>query len=271
MGGDTSIWHNKRVFITGCTGFLGGAVARELLANGADVVGLVRDRSRANEFASEHAEGRFHIVHGQAEDIFRLHSAMAVYEVSAVFHLATTNPHAVVQATKLYSNRVPLVTALPLQQLALAQTHDAREASLSVARFGELFGPGDRKLARIVPATALGLLAGQSVSPADGPARDFVFVRDAARACLQVAEDFAARGPSEYSFRSGWLLTDRQMCSALRDVLVDRAVELPESAPPSNPMNWQPAQPFAEGLNETLAWCREIVRATSFTPIRKAA
>src|SRR6266545_534611 len=221
MAEDNGSWRGRRVLVTGCTGFLGGAVTRELFARGAEVVGLVNERPATDVFGEGQA-GRVHFIRGRADNVFRLHSAMAVHEITTVFHLAAPDPfgddrgtQALLQAAKLYSRRVPIVTARPLPQLALAQPEEPQER-LSVARFGEVFGPGDRKLFRSVPATAISLLTGDGASlPPEGQARDFVFIRDAARACLRVAEAARTNGPREYAFRSGWLLTDRQMAEAV--------------------------------------------------------
>jgi nucleoside-diphosphate-sugar epimerase len=170
---------------------------------------------------------------------------MAVYEVTAVFHLAASDPSALLQAVNRYSRRVPVVTARPIPHLAIARTEDPHEERLSVVRFGEVFGPGNRKHFRE-----------ESAPPTDGPARDFVFIRDAAHACLLAAETAANIGPGNYAFRSGWLLTDRQMAAAIRDVSASRTVEVPDSAPLVNPLGWQPAQSLTEALSETLAWYR---------------
>jgi hypothetical protein len=217
-----------------------------------------------------------HFVHGRADNVFRLHSALAVHEISSVFHLAEDrDTPAVLQAAKLYARRIPVVAARPIPQLGIARATDAAEErhedGLSVARFGELFGPGDRKLFRGVPATALGLFTGDPTQPADGPARDFVFVRDAARACVRTAEAVATGGPGEYEFRSGWLMTDRQMAGAVRDAHAGRTVVAPDSAPPTNPLGWAPQRPLADALAETLAWYREFLRAGCAVPVRVAA
>jgi len=278
MAEHTSLWRGRRVLVTGYTGFLGGAVARELFACGAEVVGLVNDRpARANAGANR-AE-RVHLVRGRTDNVFRLHSAMAVHEVAAVFHLATHDPfaedrgtHAVLQAAKLYAGRVPVVAARPLQQLSLARAGEARDDRLSVVRFGEVFGPGDRKVFRTVPAAAIGLLTGDGAAvPPDGPPRDFVFVRDAARACLRAAEATVTDGAGDYPFRSGWLLTDRQMTAVVRDAHAGRPIVAPDSAAPANPLGWHPAGPLADALDETIAWYREFLRIGCTAPLRVAA
>lgn len=279
MSEATSPWAGRRVLVTGCTGFLGGAVARELFAAGAEVVGLLHDRPGADVFAAGQG-GRVHFIRGRVDNVFRLHSAMAVHEVAAVFHLSAADPfaedrgtRAVLEAAKLYSRRLPVVAARPLRQLALARTAERPEPGLSVARFGAVFGPGDRKLFRTVPAAALALHTGDGPAvPADGPPTDFVFVRDAARACLRVAEDVMKRGPGDYPFRSGWLLSDRRMALAARAVFNGAAPGLPESVPPANPLGWAPVASFADAVSETLDWYGEFLRAGFGTvPVRIAA
>jgi nucleoside-diphosphate-sugar epimerase len=247
-------WRGRRVLMTGYTGFLGAAVARELTARGAEVVALVR--------ASLKPTGPVHLVHGRPENVFRLHSAMAIHEVATVFHLAAHDPFgddratpAVLEAAKLYARRVPVVAARPIPALGIARA-DARPDGLTVARFGELFGPGDRKVLRAVPAAARALVGGSGPVFADGAPRDFVHVADAARACVLAAEAAAVGGPAEYTFRSGWLLTDRQIATAVRDVAAARPVAPPDAAPHTNPLGWEPARPFAEALGETVTWYR---------------
>jgi nucleoside-diphosphate-sugar epimerase len=278
MNDTSSPWRGRRVLVTGCTGFLGSAVVRELLGHGAEVVGLVRDRVADAEFTRHRLTGKVHVVHGRAEDLFRVHSALAVHEVRAVFHLAAGDERGtttVFDAARRYDSRVPVVLARP-DGVAFAPPAGQ---PVGVARFGELFGGGDRKTFRTVPATAVGLVTGdRAAAPADGPARDFVYVKDAARACVALGEGLlAAPAPraDEQTFRSGWLLTDREMAAAARDVFAGRGV-LSASAP-ENPLGWAPAVGLADALAETVAWYREFLRTRFFgtrpaaAPLRAAA
>ncbi len=272
MNDTSSPWRGRRVLVTGCTGFLGSAVVRELLAAGAEVVGLVRDRVADAEFTRHRLAGKVHVVHGRAEDLFRVHSALAVHEARAVFHLAAGDERGtttVLDAARRYDSRVPVVLARPD---GVALTPPAGQP-VGVARFGEVFGGGDRKTFRTVPATVVGLITGDRVvMPTDGPPRDFVYAKDAARACVAVAEVLlAAPGPrvEEHAFRSGWLLTDREMASAAREVFAGRGVLNPPA--PANPLGWSPAVGLADALAETVACYREFLRTRSFGPRPAAA
>jgi len=81
-------WKNRTVFVTGCTGLLGSELISQLISNGAQVVGLIRDgvpKSRLN------IDGLIHkiiTVQGCVEDLHSLNRVIAEYEIDTVFHLA---------------------------------------------------------------------------------------------------------------------------------------------------------------------------------------
>lgn len=264
MNEPSTHWRGRKVLVTGCTGFLGSAVVRELIDRGAAVVGLVRDRAADAEFTRHKLAARVHVVRGRADDLFRVHSALAVHEVAAVFHLTATAPNqfdrataTVLDAVRRYDPRVPVVTARPADE----SDTPASTVPLGVARFGEVFGAGDRATFRTVPAAILGLLSGNpSAAANDSPARDFVYVRDAARACVALGEAVAG-GPGrvhDVTFRSGWALTNRAMAAAVRDVLAGNTRPIPVSDVPANALGWGASVSLPDSLAETIAWYREV-------------
>jgi len=79
-------WRNRRVLVTGATGLLGSWAVEALLARGALVAGLVRDRVAASRLEREGLLERLDVVHGALEDRDLLERAMGEYEVETVLH-----------------------------------------------------------------------------------------------------------------------------------------------------------------------------------------
>lgn len=278
------LWRGRRVLVTGCTGFLGGAVVAELLGRGAEVVGLVRDREAGDLFVRHGLSGRVRVVYGRADDLFRIHSALAVHEAGAVFHLAVTGTTArdrglevVVEAIRRYDPRIPVVTTRPWD----VPPPPPSAVALGTARFGGLFGPGDPDPSHMIPASVSTLTAGGwSQTAAEQLAHDFVHVRDAARACVMLAEAIGSGLPPEArdaTFRSGWVLTGRDLAGVVRDVLDDRAPRYRVAESPPNPLGWAPALNFADAIADTIHRIRTTAQTrlsgphTSDPPRRAAA
>jgi CDP-glucose 4,6-dehydratase len=81
-------WQERRVFVTGATGMVGGWLVRDLLAQGAYVVALVRDPDPQSEFYRSGVYRATSIVHGRLEDFWALERAINEHEIDTVFHLA---------------------------------------------------------------------------------------------------------------------------------------------------------------------------------------
>jgi CDP-glucose 4,6-dehydratase len=82
-----SFWRERNVLVTGCTGFLGSWLSRELVARGANVVGLVRDQL-PKRCRSVGVEDQITCVRGAVEDGPLVERVLGEYEIDAVFHLA---------------------------------------------------------------------------------------------------------------------------------------------------------------------------------------
>lgn len=96
-------WKNKNVFITGCTGFLGGYLSEALIKSGANVVGLVRDYLPNANLFREKSFSKMSIVNGSLENLETIERVLGEYEIDTVFHLAA-------QAIVGVANRNPLST-----------------------------------------------------------------------------------------------------------------------------------------------------------------
>jgi CDP-glucose 4,6-dehydratase len=83
-----SFWKDRRVFVTGCTGFLGWWLTAALVERGAKVVGLVRDQVPSSPFYLNGLADQVKVVRGSVEDYAAVERAINEYDVDTVFHLA---------------------------------------------------------------------------------------------------------------------------------------------------------------------------------------
>lgn len=100
---DSSYWQDKRVFVTGCSGFLGSWLVQALVQQGASVVGLVRDHVPQSMLFRSGTADQIRIVNGELNDIMLLERILAEYEIETIFHLAA-------QTIVGIANRSPLST-----------------------------------------------------------------------------------------------------------------------------------------------------------------
>ncbi|MBU8725763.1 GDP-mannose 4,6-dehydratase [Bacillus pumilus] len=99
----SGFWNGKNVFVTGCTGLLGSYLVKELIDQGANVTGLVRDQvPRSNLYQGTQFE-KMNVVQGALEDMQTIERVLGEYEIDTVFHLAA-------QAIVGVANRHPVST-----------------------------------------------------------------------------------------------------------------------------------------------------------------
>lgn len=98
-----SFWQDRRVLVTGCSGFLGSWLSARLVAAGADVVGLVRDQIPHSELVRSGVLSKLYVVEGDVNDYALIERTLAEYEIDTIFHLAA-------QTIVTIANRAPLST-----------------------------------------------------------------------------------------------------------------------------------------------------------------
>lgn len=84
----TEFWNDRRVFVTGATGFVGSNLTKMLIQNGAKVVCLQRDDTQPNSLDLLELREYVTVIHGELQDLDLLSRAFNEYEIDAVFHLA---------------------------------------------------------------------------------------------------------------------------------------------------------------------------------------
>lgn len=100
---EKTYWRNKNVFVTGCTGLLGSWLVKELVENGANVTGLIRDWVPKSSLILQGLVNKVNTVRGDIIDYFLMERVLNEYEIDSVFHLAA-------QTIVGTANRNPLST-----------------------------------------------------------------------------------------------------------------------------------------------------------------
>ncbi len=98
-----NFWQDRRVFVTGATGLVGGWLVKELLSHKADVIVLLRDWVPRARLINSKETDKATVVHGDLSDSRFLERVLAEYEVQSVMHLAA-------QTIVPIANRNPLST-----------------------------------------------------------------------------------------------------------------------------------------------------------------
>lgn len=83
-----SFWQDRKTFVTGGTGLVGGWLVKRLLEAGADVVCLIRDWVPENELFRSGQLSRVTLVRGDVTDQGLMERVLGEHEIRTVIHLA---------------------------------------------------------------------------------------------------------------------------------------------------------------------------------------
>lgn len=81
-------WFGRPVLVTGATGLVGGWLVKALLAEGAEIIALVRDATPRCMFLGEGLEDHSVVVRGSLTDADLLRRIVSDFEINTIFHLA---------------------------------------------------------------------------------------------------------------------------------------------------------------------------------------
>jgi len=81
-----SFWKDKKVFVTGASGFVGGHLVRRLLKEKASVICLIRSFDLQTPILQEKLDG-LQVVQGSLQDFDRIELACQEHEVDTIFHI----------------------------------------------------------------------------------------------------------------------------------------------------------------------------------------
>jgi CDP-glucose 4,6-dehydratase len=148
---------------------------------------------------------------------------------------------------------------------------------VSIARMGNIYGPGDLNFNRIIPGTIRSVIQGKSPEiRSDGtPVREYFYVEDAVDAYLTMAEQSRVKScPGEaYNFSSGEKysalavvrliigMMDSDLTPVLRNTsrheIQDQYLSIEKAA---HVLGWRPNFSLKEGLSETIAWYKTVIK-----------
>ena len=100
---NSQFWQDRPTFVTGGTGLVGSWLVRRLLAAGADVVCLIRDRVPQSELVRAGLIEKVKVVRGDIRDRDTLERVLGEFEINTVLHLAA-------QTIVTIANRNPVST-----------------------------------------------------------------------------------------------------------------------------------------------------------------
>lgn len=83
-----NFWQDRRIFVTGASGLVGGWLVEKLIRQGADLIALVRDWVPCSNLLSRDIINKVTIVRGDLSDSRFLERVIAEYEIESVIHLA---------------------------------------------------------------------------------------------------------------------------------------------------------------------------------------
>jgi len=184
-----------------------------------------------------------------------------------------------------YTEETPLAARHPYEVSKACADMIARSYNhtygvpVAIARCGNIYGGGDLNWSRIVPGTIRSLLRSERpILRSDGTyVRDYLYVKDAARAYMALAQkvDDARVGGEAFNFSDESPLTVLELAQAIRrrigreelePVVENRAVgeihdQILSSRRAREILGWAPSYDLDRGLGETIDWYRSFFGA----------
>ncbi len=230
-------WKRRRVFVTGCNGFVGGWLVKNLIEHDAKVVGLIRDIVPNSSLSLLGCLDKMNIVYGDVEDYELIERALNEYDIDCIFHLAAQSQVGAANRSPLSTFKTNILGTLNILEAARSLTsikaivvassdkaygshkrlpyredyalkgahpydaskacadiisqayHNMYKLPVAIARCGNIFGPTDLNLNRIVPDTIRALcMDRRPLIRSDGKyIRDYLYISDAVSAYLCLA------------------------------------------------------------------------------------
>lgn len=313
-----SFWQDKSVLVTGATGFIGIHLADKLLTKKAKVFtlgptkrknasgleqvsGSVEDFKKINSLISDnkiniifHLAAQPIVEVGQSNPLktfevnikgtWNVLEAARINDVQKVIiastaHVYGDNPKVPLREEYFPQPSRPYETSKACADL-LAQVYaDTYNLPVEIPRFVNIYGPGDCNFNRLIPKVIKGVLKGKNPHIWDvGSVRDFLYIDDAIRAYMMLAEKDLPKTKRGrvVNFGTGEpinvvdlvekiivLSKNNSISIKTENTPADRSNEISKQyvsiKKAKKELNWSPETPLEKGLLKTFKWYKSNV------------
>lgn len=318
IGISNNMFKEKKILITGISGFLGSSLASRLAELGADIYGIVREQ------VCDFANRGYKIITGDIQDIALIRRTIVENEIEICLHMAAiatvancenkpievyeTNikgtwnvleacrygkkiqavliassnlvlgeqqylPHQEKQSLGEYTGSLrPYEVSKHCSELLAKSYHLYYKIPVGIARFTNLYGPGDYNFSRIVPGTIRSIIRGEEAQiRGDGQnLRDYVYIEDAVEGCmLFVQKLLSARLEGEtINFETGQLYSVIDVVERIIHIFGkdtkckilfncsrrDNMNQYLDNTKARRLLSWEPRYSLKEGLERSVEW-----------------
>jgi len=152
--------------------------------------------------------------------------------------------------------------------------HDTYGIPVTVSRFGNIYGPGDLNLNRIIPGIITSVITNTTLEVrSDGTfERDYVYVKDVVDGYITLAEQIDLAKGQAFNFSSGYNYSVLDLIAKIGDVLGQKVsykiVNNQKNEIPSQSLNydkakrmlgWNSTHSFEDSVKETYAWYKNFL------------
>ena len=146
---------------------------------------------------------------------------------------------------------------------------------VAVSRFGNIYGPGDLNLNRIIPGIMKAIITGETLElRSDGNfIRDYVFVKDVADGYVSLMEQIDVGKGEAFNFSTGYNFSVIGLIEKISEILEKpcgyRILNTQQNEIPAQSLNfekatkvlgWSSSYTLEHGIRETFAWYRQYFR-----------
>lgn len=147
---------------------------------------------------------------------------------------------------------------------------------VAIARFGNIFGPGDLYFNRIVPGVMQSLIKNQELEIRSNGKfrRDYLYVKDVAEGYVKMAENINKINGEAFNFSTNWNFSVIDLVQKIGSILGQevkfKILDSQKNEIPEQSLNWtkakkilawEPKFSLEQGITESYSWYKEMFKS----------